>query len=60
MIQLKKKLIRFLFIVIVFSILVQIAKATTTNFTVPKGEEITKPISLVAEDHVSVKFTVVG
>ena len=60
MTQLKKKLIRFLFIVMALSILVRNAKATTINFTVPEGEEITKPISLVAEDHVSVKFTVVG
>lgn len=60
MIQLEKKLIRFLFIVIAFSILVQTAKATTINFTVPESEELTKTISLVIEDHVSVKFTVVG
>ncbi len=60
MIQPKKELIRFLFIVMVFSILVQLAEATTINFTVPKVEEITKSISLVVEDHVSVKFTVVG
>ena len=60
MIQPKKKLIRFLFIVMVFLILVQLAEATTINFTVPEGEEITKPINLAVEDHVSVKFTVVG
>jgi hypothetical protein len=60
MIQPKKELIRFLFFVMVLSILVQIAEATTIKFTVPEGEEITKPISLVVEDHVSVKFTVVG
>jgi hypothetical protein len=51
---------RFLFIVIVFSILIPPAKATTMNFTVPKGEEITKSITLAVEDHVSIKFTVVG
>jgi hypothetical protein len=60
MIQPKKKLIHFLFIIIVFSILVQLADATATSFTVRKGEEETKSISLAVEDHVLVKFTVVG
>jgi len=60
MIQPKKKLIHFLFIIIVFSILVQLAEATAISFTVPKGKERTKSISLVVEDHVLVKFTVIG
>jgi len=60
MIQLKKELIRFLFIVMVFSILVQLAEATTLNFTVPKGEEKTMSLSLEVEDHVSIKLAVVG
>lgn len=60
MIQLKKRLIRFLFGIIVFFILVQFAEATTLSFTVPKDEEVTKSISLVVEDHVLVKFTVLG
>ena len=55
-----KNIVRFLFIVIVFSVLIQTAEATTVDFTVPGGEEITKPISLAVEDHVSVKFTIVG
>lgn len=60
MIRLKKEPICFLFIVIVFVILVQLADATAISFTVPKGEEITRSISLVVEDRVLVKFTVVG
>jgi len=60
MIRLKKESIRFLFIAIVLAILVQPADATAVSFAVPKGEEITKSISLVVEDHVLVKFTVVG
>jgi len=60
MIQLKKEPIRFLFIVTVFAILIQLADATAISFPVPKGEEITKSISLVVEDRVLVKFTVVG
>lgn len=60
MIQPKKGLIRLLFAIIIFSILVQVAKATTINFTVPKGEEVTKLLDLAVEDHVSVKLTVVG
>jgi len=60
MIRLKKEPIRYLLITIVLAILVQLANATATSFTVPKGEEISKSISLVVEDHVLVKFTVVG
>ena len=60
MIQLKKESIRFLFIAIVLAILIQLADATATSFTVPKGEEITRSISLVVEDRVLVKFTIVG
>jgi len=60
MIRLERESIRFLFIAIVLAILVQPAGATAVSFTVPKGEEITKSISLVVEDHVLVKFTVVG
>jgi hypothetical protein len=60
MIRLKKEPVRFLFVVAVFAILVQLADATATSFTVRKGEEETKSISLAVEDHVLVKFTVVG
>jgi len=60
MIRLERESICFLFIVIVFVILVQLADATATSFTVPKGEEITRSISLVVEDRVLVKFYVVG
>lgn len=52
MIRLKKEPIRFLFIIIVSTILVQLADATATSFTVSKGEEITRSISLVVEDRV--------
>jgi hypothetical protein len=34
--------------------------ATTMNFTVPEGEELTKPIDLAVDDRVSIEFTVVG
>jgi hypothetical protein len=60
MIRLKKEPICFLFIAIVFVILVQLADATAISFKVLKGEEITRSISLVVEDRVLVKFTVVG
>jgi len=60
MIPFKKPLIHFLFIAIVFSILVHFAEATTTNFTVHGGEEVTKLLSLAVEDRVLIKFTVVG
>jgi hypothetical protein len=60
MIQTKKQLTRFLLIVIVSSIIVQLVNAATMNFTVHGGEEVTKSISLLVEDHVSIKFTVMG
>jgi len=44
----------------VLAILVQLADATAISFTVPKGEEMTKSISLMVEDCVLVKFSVVG
>jgi len=60
MIKSEKLPIHFLFIVMVFSIIVQLAEATTANFTVHGGEEETRSISLAVEDHVVIKFTVVG
>lgn len=60
MIQFKNKLIRFLFFIMLLSVLVQLAEATTMNFTVHGGEEQTRSISLAVEDHVVMKFTVVG
>lgn len=60
MIRIEKMPIRFLFITMVLAILVQLADATAISFTVPKGEEMTKSISLVVEDCVLVKFSVVG
>jgi len=55
----KKLLIHILF-VITLLILVQFAEATTVNFSVDGGEEITKNIGLVLEDHVLIKFSVIG
>ncbi len=60
MIQFSKVLIRFIFLVILLSIFVLFVEATTMNFTVHGGEEMTKQISLAVEDHVVIKFTVVG
>jgi hypothetical protein len=44
----------------VVSILVQLAEATTMNFTVHGGEEVTKSLSLAVEDRIVIKFSVVG
>lgn len=60
MIQFRKLLIRFLFIAIVFLIIVQFAEATALSFTVKAGQNETRSLSLVVEDRVSVRFTVVG
>jgi hypothetical protein len=56
----RKLLIPFLFIAIVFSILVQLAEATSMTFTVHGEEEIPKTISLAVEDRVLIRFVVVG
>jgi hypothetical protein len=40
--------------------LAEAVSATTMSFTVPAGEELTKPISLVVDDRVSIEFKVVG
>jgi len=60
MIQIKEGLIHILLAVTLFLALAEAAKATTMSFTVPKGEEWTKSISLVVDDRVLIEFTVVG
>ncbi|MEM3623458.1 MAG: hypothetical protein QXR76_06805 [Candidatus Bathyarchaeia archaeon] len=53
-------LAHLILITALFTILIQSAKATSTSFTVHSGEEITKVLRLTIEDHVFIKFTVVG
>lgn len=60
MFKFKNNLISFLFLAILLAVIPQGAMATTTNFTVHAGEEITKKIILAVEDHVLIQFTVVG
>jgi len=60
MIRSGKLLICFLFIIMVSQIIAQVARATTTNFTVHGGEEVTKTLNIVVEDRVLVEFTVVA
>jgi len=60
MIQHKTGLISFLFLAITFSILIQTTEATAMSFTVHGGDEVTKSLSLSIEDHVLIRFTVVG
>jgi hypothetical protein len=59
MIQFRKLPIYILF-VMTLSVLVRFAEATTVNFSVNGGEEVTKTIGLAIEDHILIKFTVVG
>jgi len=60
MMRSRKLLARLLFIMMIFQIIVQLAQATTTNFTVKGGEEVTKTLNLAVEDHVLIKFTIVA
>jgi hypothetical protein len=48
------------FIILALSASLQLVSATTTNFTVNRGEEEVKSVNLSVEDHVVIKFTVVG
>jgi|YelNatPaOPRAMG01_1025707.scaffolds.fasta_scaffold07670_9 hypothetical protein len=56
------KLPVYLTFVLIFAIVVSVdvAEATSTSFTVHGGEDVVKTIKLAVEDHVSIKFTVVG
>jgi hypothetical protein len=56
------KLPVYLTFVLIFAIVVSadVAETTSTSFTVHGGEDVVKTIKLAVEDHVSIKFTVVG
>jgi hypothetical protein len=60
MFKLKKSIAYVLFLILVSIFIAPPAKATTTNFTVPSGEQVIKSTNLAVEDHVLIKFTVVG
>jgi hypothetical protein len=49
----------FLALITAFAI-IQSAKATSTSFTVPSNEEVTKVLRLKVEDHVLIYFTILG
>jgi len=56
----KKSLTHFFLVTTVVLLLVQLAEATTMNFNVRGGEDVTRSLNLVADDHVLIRFTVVG
>jgi hypothetical protein len=61
MLHIKNTLLLCSFVsVIAFIILVQTAIAATLNLTVHGGQDMTYPLSLAVDDHVVIKFTVVG
>jgi len=60
MIRKKTGLASILMLTIIFSVLVRAAKATAMDFHVSGGNEVTKSLSLAVEDHVLIRFTVVG
>ena len=60
MIQIKGWLIRFLLVVMILLAFAKVVNATTMSFAVPEGEELTKSISLMVDDRVSIEFTIVG
>jgi len=60
MISSKKVLACLLFIAALLGIFSQLASATTTQFSVQGGAEVLKTISLATDDHVLIKFTIVG
>lgn len=60
MISIKMVCVFSLFLAVLLAALMPLASATTMNFTVNGGEETTKSLSLVVEDHMVIKFTVLG
>jgi len=60
MLRYKKLLAYILLIALEFFIVLQLVMAAAVSFTVHGEEEITKTLKLAVEDHVLIKFTVVG
>lgn len=60
MIKYKKLLVHSLLLVMILFAVIQPAEATAMNFTVHSGEEVTKSLNLAIDDHVLIRFTVVG
>ena len=50
----------FLVVLALIAVLIGTGQATTTQFTVEAGGELTHPINLVAEDRVLIQYKVVG
>lgn len=60
MTEYKKLLVHSLLLVVTLFAAIRLAEATATNFTVHGGEEVTKSLNLAIDDHVLIRFTVVG
>jgi hypothetical protein len=60
MLNLRRSPAYVLIVVALLSVLAGLGQATTTQFTVKSGEEVTVPIDLIFEDRVLIQFTVVG
>jgi len=56
----KKRLACLLLAVAIVLLLVPAVRAVAQSFTVRAGQEETKTLSLVVEDHVQIRFTVIG
>lgn len=56
----KNKRLFCLCLAFLFIVYAGVGHATVQNFTVHPGEEVTNPLDLAVEDHVEIKFTVVG
>jgi hypothetical protein len=60
MANLSRSSVYSLIILALLGVLMGFGQATTTNFTVKGGEEVTCPINLLVEDRVLIQFKVVG
>ncbi|MEM3697354.1 MAG: hypothetical protein QXQ94_07635 [Candidatus Bathyarchaeia archaeon] len=49
-----------LILIIALTFIIQLAKATSTSFTVPGNQEVTKVLQLKIEDHILIHFIVLG
>ena len=55
-----KRLICLVLITLTLPFLIQQVEATTSNFIVPGAEIVRKPITLVVDDRVAIRYTAVG
>ncbi len=60
MTSLRKISVYAIIVLVLLAVFTGVSEATTLSITVPAGEEVTRKINLVVDDHVLIRFTVLG